>query len=266
MFSTLKNITARGALIRQMARREIVSRYRASVLGMLWSFIQPLLMLGIYSFVFGHIMNTRWPVQGADVPGLFPLILFSGLILHGLLAECLARAPGLVVGQPNFVKKVVFPLEVLPVVMVASALFHFLISLLILLAGVVWVKGSIPVEALLVPLYLAPFLLICLGLGWGVSALGVYVRDVNHVIGLGITMLLFFSPILYPLEMLPEWARPWLMLNPLTLPVEALRLLLLSGQLPPAELWAGYAAASVVIALLGLCFFEKTRKGFADVL
>lgn len=248
-----------------MARRDIVSRYRGSVLGIFWSLVQPLLMLAIYSFVFGHVMQARWPMQNNAVPGQFALILFTGLVFHVLLAECLTRAPNLVTGQPNFVKKVVFPLEVLPLVMVGSSLFHFLISLAVLLTGVAFLQG-LPLTAFLLPLVLLPFLLMCLGAGWALAALGVYVRDINHVIGLAVTVLLFFSPILYPLEVLPEWARGWLMVNPLTFPVLAARDLLLWGKIPSLHCWALYSVASVIIAGIGLTLFQKTRRGFADVL
>lgn len=266
MFCAFRNIFANRPLIYQLTRREIVTRYRGSLLGMVWSLIQPLLMLAIYSFVFGYVMKSRWPVPGGDQPGMFPIILFSGLVLHGLLAECLARAPHLIVSQPNFVKKVVFPLEVLPAVMVASSLFHFLIGMVVLLGAAFWVLGAIPVTALLIPLVVAPLLLVCLGLGWGLAALGVYVRDIGQIIGLVITMLLFFGPILYPLSVLPEWLQPIILLNPLTFPVEAMRALLIAGEIPSITLWGGYTAVSVLVAFVGLCFFEKTRRGFADVL
>lgn len=265
VFCTLKNITAKRALVYQMARRDIVSRYRGSLLGIFWSLVQPLLMLAIYSFVFGHVMNARWPMQTSEVPGQFALILFSGLVLHVLLAECLTRAPNLITGQPNFVKKVVFPLEVLPLVMISSSLFHFLISFTVLLTGVAFIQ-TVPLTALLMPLVILPFLFMCLGLSWALAALGVYVRDINHVIGLGVTVLLFFSPILYPLEALPGWARSWIMLNPLSFPVQATRDLLLWGKLPSIQCWAIYSGVSVAVALMGLTMFEKMRKGFADVL
>ena len=266
MIRFLKRFILQRGLIYHMVRREIISRYRGSMLGLLWSLIQPLLMLAIYSFVFGHVMKSRWPQPGGDVPGMFSLILFCGLLFHTLLSECLIRAPQLVVGQVNFVKKVVFPLEVLPMVMVSSALFHFTIGLGVLLAAKLLLTGTLLWTTLLLPLVILPFLLVCLGAGWLLAALGVYVRDISHLIGLFTTVLLFFSPVLYPLEMLPAGLRPWMLLNPLSWPVETARDLLLTGHLPSLTRLGAYYIASVFAAAGGGIFFQKTRKGFADVL
>jgi lipopolysaccharide transport system permease protein len=266
MLCFLRNIVAQRGLIYHMVRREILSRYRASMLGLLWSVIQPLMMLAIYTFVFGHVMKSRWPVAGGDVPGMFSLLLFCGLLFHTLLSECLTRAPQLVVSQVNFVKKVVFPLEVLPIVMLSSALFHFMIGLVILLIAQLLILGAVMWTALLLPIIILPFALICLGSGWFLASLGVYVRDITHLVGLLTTVLLFFSPILYPSENLPEWIRPWMFLNPLAWPVETARNLLLTGTLPSLEGTFTYWIAALMIAIVGLAFFQKTRKGFADVL
>ena len=266
MVCLLKNFIIQRGLIYHMVRREILSRYRSSMLGLFWSVIQPLLMLAIYSFVFGHVMRARWPVAGGEVPGMFSLILFCGLLFHTLLAECLIRAPQLVVSQVNFVKKVVFPLEVLPVVLISSSCFHFLIGFVVLLAAQLCILGTVLWTVLLLPLVLIPFLLMCLGVAWFLAALGVYVRDVGHIIGLGTTVLLFFSPVLYPSTMLPEWIRPFIFLNPLSWPVETARDLLLTGILPSVKGTLTYWVSAIVIALIGLSFFQKTRKGFADVL
>ena len=266
MLYVLKNMIAQRGLIYHMVRREILSRYRASMLGLLWSIIQPLMMLGIYTFVFGHVMKARWPVAGGDVPGMFSLLLFCGLLFHTLLSECLMRAPQLVVSQVNFVKKVVFPLEVLPVVMLSSALFHFMIGFTLLLIVQLLILGSVMWTVVLIPIVLVPFIFICLGVGWFLTALGVYVRDISHLVGLFSTLLLFFSPILYPSQMLPEWVRPWMFLNPLAWPVEVARDLLLTGILPSLKGTILYWGEAFLIAAIGLCFFQKTRKGFADVL
>ena len=266
MILCLKTFIIQRGLIYHMVRREILSRYRASMLGLLWSVIQPLLMLAIYSFVFGHVMKARWPQPGGEVPGMFSLLLFCGLLFHTLLSECLMRAPQLIVSQVNFVKKVVFPLEVLPVVMLSSALFHFLIGFAVLLIAQILLLGTVMWSVVLLPIVLIPFALICLGSGWLLASLGVYVRDISHVIGLFTTVLLFFSPILYPSQMLPEWIRPWVFLNPLAWPVETARDLLLTGILPSPQGIIFYWTAAILAAAFGLWFFQKTRKGFADVL
>lgn len=256
----------RSGLVYQLARREIVSRYRGSALGLLWAVLQPLLMLAVYSFVFGHVMQARWPHPSADVPGMYALMLFSGLLLHAVLAECLTRSPGLIVSQPNFVKKVVFPLQILPLVQMVVATFHLLIGSALLLIAKLLVLGTLSPFALLLPLVWAPFVLLCLGLAWFLSALGVYLRDIGHVGGLAATVLLFLSPVLFPAEMLPEAMRGLVWLNPLSWPVEAARDLLFWNRLPDLTHTTLFYAGSGAVALLGYAFFQRVRKGFADVL
>jgi len=258
------------ALIFAMTQREVVGRYRGSVMGLLWSLLTPLLMLVVYTFVFSVVMKARW--SGAGGGGLgesraqFAILLFAGLIVHGLFAEVVNRAPGLVLGNVNFVKRVVFPLEVLPVVMAGAALFHMAVSMLVLLGGVLVATGSIPWAAVLFPLLLVPLLLLTLGVAWVLASLGVYMRDVGQVVGLLTTILLFLSPVFFPITAVPEAFRPWMHLNPLTFAIEQSRALLIFGQ-PPS--WGGllaYTAASGVFAWAGFAWFQKTRKGFADVL
>jgi lipopolysaccharide transport system permease protein len=258
-----------------LIRREIAGRYRGSMLGMLWSMLTPLFMLAVYTFVFGIVFRTRWTGAGAE--GLtgaggepstaeFAVILFAGLIVFQLFSEVVNRAPTLVLSNANYVKKVVFPLEILPVVALGSALFHAVISFAVLLAFKLAIFGVIPATALLLPLVLAPFCLMVLGLAWFIAALGVYYRDINQFIGTLVTALMFLSPIFFPLTALPEWLRPWVALNPVTFPVEQTRAVLIFGSMPDLPGLAAYCAIALVIATLGFAWFQKTRKGFADVL
>lgn len=253
------------SLISQMTKREVIGRYRGSVMGLAWSFFNPILMLAVYTFVFSEIFKTRW--VGVDTgKGGFAVLLFVGMIIHGLFAECANRAPSLIMNNSNYVKKVVFPLEILPVITLGSALFHSCISLLVLLIAQFLIVGTLYWSALLFPLILVPLILATLGISWLLASLGVYLRDVGHVITVLTTVLLFLSPVLYPVAALPEAYQPWLKLNPLTYIIEESRNVLLFGNLPDWVSLATAVAVGAVIAAAGFWFFQKTRKGFADVI
>jgi lipopolysaccharide transport system permease protein len=253
-----------SGLVKQLVRREILGRYRGSFLGLLWSFVTPVLMLTVYTFVFGMIFRSRWTADG-ESRFEFALVLFAGLIVFNLFSECVTRAPGLVLANVNYVKKVIFPLEILPWVVLGSALFHAAISLLVLAGALALTQGLHP-TILLLPLVLAPLLLLILGLSWLLAALGVFVRDIGQFINLAMTALLFLSPIFYPASALPESVRDWLFLNPLTFMIEQTRAVLIWGKWPD---WGGlglYALLMLPVAWLGFAWFQRTRKGFADVL
>ncbi|MEE4676789.1 ABC transporter permease [Pseudomonas alliivorans] len=253
------------SLISQMTRREVIGRYRGSVMGLAWSFFNPVLMLAVYTFVFSEIFSARW--VGVDTgKGGFAILLFVGMIVHGLFAECANRAPSLVMSNSNYVKKVVFPLEILPVITLGSALFHSCISLVVLVIAQLLISHTLYWTALLFPLILVPLILGTLGISWFLASLGVYLRDVGHVITVLTTVLLFLSPVLYPVAALPEIYRPWLQMNPLTYIIEESRSVLLFGHLPQ---WDSLGIAIVIgslMAVAGFWFFQKTRKGFADVI
>ena len=253
------------SLISQMTKREVIGRYRGSIMGLAWSFFNPILMLAVYTFVFSEIFKSRW--VGVDTgKGGFAILLFVGMIVHGLFAECANRAPTLVMNNSNYVKKVVFPLEILPVITLGSALFHSCISLLVLLVAQFLIVGTLSWSAVLFPLILVPLILATLGISWFLASLGVYLRDVGHVITVLTTVLLFLSPVLYPVAALPEVYQPWLKLNPLTYIIEESRSVLLFGNLPDWGSLAIAVAVGAVIAIAGFWFFQKTRKGFADVI
>jgi lipopolysaccharide transport system permease protein len=257
---------AHGFLIRQLAAREVAGRYRGSLLGLFWSFVNPLLMLAVYTVVFGIVFQVRWGTRVEEGPIGFAIVLFAGLIVHGLFAECIMRAPGLIVGNPSYVKRVVFPLEILPYVSLAAALFHAAISVLVLLAFYIATAGVPPLTVLLLPVVLAPFALLTLGLTWMLAALGVYLRDIGQITQPLVTVLLFLSPVFFPLSALPPALQPWLALNPLTFIIEEARAVLLWGRLPDWPGLALYALVALAIAWLGYYGFERTRRGFADVL
>ena len=252
-----------------MVKREVIGRYRGSFLGLLWAFVNPILMLAIYTFVFGVVFKVRLDSQSTELYDdkfAFALLLFTGLILFNLFSECLSRSPGLVLANVNYVKKVIFPLEILPLVSLGSALFHAGISFLVLFTFLLVIDHSIHWTLIFLPIILLPLLLLILGLSWMLASIGVYVRDIGQFIGLILTMLLFMSPIFYPASALPESVRDYLFLNPLTFVIEQARAVTLYGQLPD---WSGlviYYMLASIVAWAGLMWFMKTRKGFADVL
>jgi len=251
-------------LLSQMVRREVAGRYKGSVIGLMWSFLHPLLMLAVYAFVFGVVLPARWP--SADTPGDFALNLFAGLIVYGLFSECVNRAPSLVLNNVNYVKKVVFPLHLLPVSVFISALFHSLVSLFILLLFFMFLHGLPYLTVLWVPLIWLPFMFFTIGLSWVLASLGVYLRDIGQVVGVTTTALLFLSPVFYPASALPEALQDWMYLNPLALVIEQTRAAVLLGVSPNLLAWAIYMVAGVTTAWLGYMWFIKTRKGFSDVL
>jgi lipopolysaccharide transport system permease protein len=254
------------ALIGILARREITGRYRGSLLGSLWSLLTPLLMLAVFTLVFGVILPSRWPGAAGTGIGMFALTLLAGMLLHGLLGEVLNRAPSLVVSQPNYVTKVVFPLEVLGWISLLAALFHAAIGLVVLvLVNGAWGTGF-AWSQLALPLLLLPLAVMLLGLGWLFAALGVYVRDLAQLVGPLVMVAMFLGPVFYPRTAMPEGLRPWLAVNPVTVPVEQARRVLFEAQWPDWTALALYSLASVAVYLFGLWAFATLKKGFADVL
>jgi lipopolysaccharide transport system permease protein len=254
-------------LIVQMTKREVIVRYQGSAFGLAWSFLNPLFMLVIYTFVFSEIFKSRWDgVGGNDSKTQFAVVLFVGMIVLSLFSEVLNRAPGLILSNVNFVKKVVFPIEILPVIAMGAALFHTLISLGVLLLTFAIFNGYLHWTAIFIPLVLLPLVILTIGLAWILASLGVFVRDVGQTIGILTTVLMFLSPVFYPVTAVPERFRPFILANPLTFIIEQARDVLIWGLMPD---WMGlsiYTLAAVFIAWVGYAWFQKTRKGFADVL
>lgn len=264
----LHSIHKNRTLIFQLTKREIISRYRGSFLGILWTIINPILMLAVYTFVFGFVFKVRLDQNRSFESDQFSftLLLFSGLIVYNIFSDCLSRSPGLILANINYVKKIIFPLEILPWVNLGATLFHAAISLTILLIALLLINHSIHWTVILMPVILAPFLLLSIGISWFLTATGVFVRDIGQFIGLALTMLLFLSPVFYPATALPESLRDYLFLNPLSFIIEQLRAVALYGQLPDWRGLAIYTLIGLLFAQIGFWWFEKTRKGFADVL
>lgn len=253
------------SLAYQLAKREVVGRYRGSMAGLAWSFFNPLLMLAVYTFVFSVVFQARW--SGLDAgKGGFAIVLFIGVLVHGIFAECLNRAPTLIMANTNYVKRVMFPLEILTWVAMGSALFHASISLIVLVIAQIIVLGSIPPTAVLLPLIIAPLVLTTMGVAWIFAAFGVYLRDIGQITVVITTVALFLSPVFYPVTALPEEYRIIFMLNPLTFIIEQAREVMIWGRFPDWSGLALYMAASLVVAWIGFWTFQKMRRGFADVL
>jgi lipopolysaccharide transport system permease protein len=264
--SLLRGMWTNRHLILQMTKRDVIGRYKGSVMGVMWSFFNPLFLLVIYTFVFSVVFKARWGGSLPESKTQFAILLFVGMIVHSLFAETLNRAPTLVLNNVSYVKKIVFPLEILPVTAIGAALFHAIVSLIVLLVFFAIFNGFVHWTVIFLPVVLLPLLILTLGAAWGLASLGVFLRDVAQPIGLVMTVLLFASPVFYPITALPERVRPWIMLNPLTFIIEQARAVLVFGVMPS---WGGlgvYSMVSILIAWVGYTWFQKTRKGFANVL
>jgi lipopolysaccharide transport system permease protein len=262
----LYNLYLNRDLLRQFTRREIEGRYRGSYLGIVWSMILPLMMLAIYTFVFSVIFKSHWQTDANESQGEFALTLFAGLIAFNIFSECVNRAPTLITTNPNYVKKVVFPLEILSASTLGAALFHSLISIAILLIAKLLIMGTLSVTLMLLPLAVLPLIGLCLGLGWFLASLGVYVRDTAYAISIVTQVLFFMSAIFYPISAVPETLQPIMYLNPLTSIVESFRQTLIWNQPLNWGPWLIITLISGVITVLGYTWFMKTKGGFADVI
>jgi len=254
------------ALIAALTKREILGRYRGSSLGLFWSLFNPILMLAVYTFVFSVVFNAKWGVSESGSKTEYALVLFAGLIVFNVFSECVGRAPGLILSNVNYVKKVVFPLEVLPWVSMGAALFHGVISILVWLVFYCVFFGVPHLTVLIFPVVMLPLLMFSVGLSWALASLGVYLRDISQVIGVVITMLMFLSGIFYSVSSLPVDYQQLMHLNPLVPIIEQARAVLVWGNEPNYLLLLSYMAGALSFAWLGFAWFQKTRKGFGDVL
>jgi len=253
-------------LIKQFTVRDLWSRYKGSYLGILWSFVFPLLMLVIYTFVFSVVFESKWGTNVGESKVDFAIILFAGMTVFGLFSEVVNRAPGIIVSNVNYVKKVVFPLEIFPIVLLSTAFIQFSISCGILLFAILVFKQIIPWTVVFIPLVVFPLCLISLGLAWILSAVGVYLRDIGQILNVGVTALLFLSPIFYPVSAVPEKFRAMFQYNPLSYIVEDFRRVAIWGQMPHWGNWLLWSGIGLIFSLVGFYLFKKLRKGFADVL
>jgi lipopolysaccharide transport system permease protein len=265
--SFLRTIHHYRFLLFQMMRREIAGRYRGSALGFMWSFLNPLLMLSVYTFVFGVVFKARWGNAEANESRVdFAITLFAGMIVFQLFAEIVNRAPGLILANVNYVKKVIFPIEILPLVSIGAVLFHFFISLLVLMVAQVIYKGYLPWTVVYFPAILLPLLAASLGLSWFLASISVYIRDVAQITGLLTTVLMFISAVFFPISALPENYRFIIKFNPLAVIISESRNSLIFEEPPSWAILGVMMLFGLILAVCGYWWFQKTRNGFADVL
>lgn len=254
------------ALLKQLVRRNVISKYQGSILGILWNIIHPLMMLCIYTFVFSVVFQSRWGTGVGPSKGSFAIILFCGMTVYSIFADAVNMSAIQITLNPNYVKKVVFPLPLLPFAQVLSSFVQGAVWLALLLAGAVFIYGNISWTMLYLPVVLFPFFLFTLGISYFVASLTVYLRDTPYILGVVLQVLFFVTPIFYPVEAVPERFRGYLQINPLTTIIEETRKVLLYAQTPDWNFFAISLAVGVVVFLLGFAWFNKTQKGFADVL
>lgn len=262
----LTSFSKKKELIRQFTTREIVSRYRGSYMGILWSLITPILMLSVYTFVFSTIFKGKWGQSASDNPFEFALIMFCGLIVFNIFNETVNRAPSIIIGNVNYVKKVVFPLEILPLTVLLSSLVQGFISLVVLLIADLIFLHTLPWTIIFIPIILMPVIFLSLGLAWFLSSLGVYVRDIGNSVGLFTNVLFFLTPVFYPISSVPDFFKPFMYFNPLTVIVENFRRVVMWGEYP---LWSELLMVillTYLFMIFGYFWFNKLRRGFADVL
>jgi lipopolysaccharide transport system permease protein len=256
--------THRG-LLRLLIKREIAFRYQGSMMGMLWLLLNPLLMLCIYTFIFRVVFKARWGDSG-DSKTEFALVLFIGLLIFNLFADCIQRAPLLIINNMNYVKKVIFPLEILPWVIFCAALFHFAVGLAVWLLVFMVLHGLPAWTAWLLMVVLLPLAGFAIGSAYLLATLGVCCRDTSHIITILTTILLFLSPIFYPVSGLPERYQALVYLNPLTWVVEQARGLLLAGETPQVSAVLLATTGSLAMLWFGFSVFQRFRQVFADAL
>jgi len=265
VYSFFSSFLNNRELLWELVKRDFLGRYKGSMLGVVWSLFNPLLMLTIYTIVFSVAFKARWGT-GKENKAVFAIMLFSGMIVHSFFAECLNRAPSLITGHSNYVKKVVFPLEILPLMAMMSAALHFLISFCVLLLFCLLIDVPVHLAFLFFPIILLPLVLIMLGFSLVFASLGVYFRDLSQVMNILTTVSLFLAPVFYPIEALPPAYGEILVWNPISLPVIQLRELMFSGHSVHWYDWAVSLVIGVTVCFIGYRWFDKARSGFADVL
>ena len=254
------------SLLFQFTRRNVESRYRGSLLGLLWSFIQPLMMLFIYTFVFSIVFKAKWNLAGDGAPGVFPVVMFSGMAMYNIFQESIILNCSVITGNQNLVKKVIFPLDILPVANMGATAVLGMAWVALLVIGVLIVFGHVCWTLVLTPLVYLPLLMITLGVSYFVASLGVYMRDMQYIVGIILQVLFFMTPVFYPIENVPEQFQPILLLNPLSPILEQGRQVMIFGQVPDVWVWLRSFAIAYLVLHFGYVWFRTTKKGFADVL
>jgi len=248
----IKSLIKNGELCYMLTKREIQSRYKGSFLGVGWATLNPIFMLTVYTIVFSQIFKTRWGSESGNSM-VFAVNLFAGLIVFNLFSECFNRAPTLLTTNPNYIKKIRFPIEILGVLTVGSSLFQASISVVILIIAMAASGITLQITIFLLPLIMAPMILAVLGLTWILSILGVYFKDIGQLTPVITSALMFLSPIFYPSSALPE-KLAWIgIINPLRVAIEETRKVLITGDYPNIHLL-------VVCWIISICLCEVTYR------
>lgn len=264
--SLARSVVSNHGLLLQLAKREYAGRFRGSIFGMAWAVLTPLVLAIAYTFVFAVIFKIRWVGGDTDHGTSFAVYLLVGLAIHGILAECLSRAPSLVLSNPSYVTKIVFPLEILAFTIIVPAIATATVNLVIVVAINLILTGQMHMTLLLTPFILGPYVLFIVALTMFLSAVGVYLRDLAHVVGLIVTLSLFLSPVFFSLEAVPPAMRNVMVFNPLTFPIEQLRLIVLVGKSPNWLGLMGYSIFSLAALSVAYGAFQRLRRGFSDVI
>lgn len=267
MLSPVFCIWSHRQLIVVLAKRELAQRFMGSYLGRFWLILSPFLMLAIYAYFFGEILQAKWSLTSTG-GGLtnFALMIFSGLILHQFFSDSITRAPDLVLSNPNYVKKIIFPTEILPVVALLVTFVQLMIGLAVLVSVFGITTGKVFWTWLLIPLIYLPFTLFTLGASWVLASLGLFLRDIRQVMQFSAAALLFLSPVFYPMDRLPIEMQFLKYVNPLIIAIEQSRIVLFTGISPNWSVLAIYTFVSVIVAISGFYFFIRSKPAFADVI
>lgn len=253
------------SLLFQSIKRDVIGRYKGSYLGVLWSIVTPLLMLLVYTFVFGTIFHSKWNVNGGNKV-TFALVMFSGITTFNIFAEVVTRASTIIIDNANYVKRVVYPLQLLPIIILGSSLVNASIGFVILIVGIFSLSGAVSWTVVLIPVVLIPLVLVSLGMGWLLASLGVFIRDIGQFIGISVQALIFLTPVFFPMSAVPRNLRIIYQMNPLSYVVDNVQRVAVWGHLPNWTSLVYGVCYSSVIAFIGYLWFQKTRGEFADAL
>lgn len=260
-----KTVFKNRELISALAEREITAKYKGSYLGLIWAVLQPVMMLAVYTLVFTTVFHARWG-GNQESKSDFAIALFAGLMVFNLFSECVGKAPGLVIQNPNYVTKVVFPLEILCIVNLVAGLVQYGISFVVWLIFYLVCGYKLNLVIVMLPIIACPVIMLTLGISWGIAAVGVYIKDLGQIVTFGLSVLLFITPILYPIDALNGAYKYIVGINPLTKCVEYIRNLTMFGKLPDIGDFAMLFVTTYMIMILGYALFDRLKEGFADVI
>ena len=268
MKSNLIALTKNLNLILPFCERDLKRRYRGSTLGLIWSLLQPLSMLAVYTFIFSVVFKARWGTSinaQQDNIYFFALNLFAGLLVVNLFGESISRSSDLIISNTNYVKKVIFPVEILPISVVSTATINACAGMTILIIAS-WLTLGFSAQVLWLPWIWLPLILLSTGAAWLISSVGVFIRDIGQIISLFLSILLFVTPVFYPISVLPSKLQAVLGLNPLAAIVDQTRLVIINHQMPNSIYILIAPLLSLIAAELSLRFFLRCKPNFADVL